>query len=731
MVLLRTFAFLLFLLCATGAFSQIHDEGFCYQQYIPPHNGFPQAICRRPIGGNPTFRDVFIRNALTCCRRRAAAGWGDDSSCKPCSAIRGFLSPWGDWSRCSKSCGRGEQRRIRYCSNGVCAGVRGRRQSETRTCVWKTCCPDDGNWASWSHWSDCSESCGDGLQYRTRTCSNPSPRCGGDPCSGFPRQMQRCQIGPCAKWSSWVTSGVCSVTCGIGTMMRSRFCYSPMGDECEGESIDFYPCSVGSCVVDGKWCSWSSWSTCTTTCNHSIGTRKRSRSCACPAPENEGRECSGSDGDVEQCLSKTLCPIDGDWSLWSSWSSCSSERCSLQPGTRSRSRACDNPMPKYGGQKCRGKSEVKQECLNLESCQVEGVYGQWSAWSPCTSSCGSCGIKLRTRKCIHMVEAPNTEIIGNPEIFCDSDKELGTESCYTGLCPDGSNPCGSVALPADDKSQENAVIEDNFDMYQRSDQKTGDVAEASTDYSDNSYDYSHGYNYYSGDHNYEVSKYSSYDYDQTHESNGFNVNSEDVVPDSWTRLDLPLDGNIDDNVPVRALESEDDDETPNSDSVNEYEEDDDTMARFEDSVSSGEGPDSPLEILHEDQIAGCNEMNNLKGKKLSRAKGCCEVLAHGMNNSDVYSPERLEECFTLHFQAAVDHADSMYDADQLYDNDILTGRGVQRNTCIYEKNERFLQTICCLMKDCNTWKNGRLRYQCKVCRGLDSCQSCLHLLISG
>ena len=50
-------------------------------------------------------------------------------------------------------------------------------------------CTQHGNWSEWSPWSACLPSCGKGLQYRTRTCSNPVPMFNGLPCQGINREV--------------------------------------------------------------------------------------------------------------------------------------------------------------------------------------------------------------------------------------------------------------------------------------------------------------------------------------------------------------------------------------------------------------------------------------------------------------------------------------------------------------------------------------------------------------
>ena len=46
-------------------------------------------------------------------------------------------------------------------------------------------------------WADCSATCGSGTQTRTRTCDNPQPSVGGDPCYGKSSETQSCSAASC------------------------------------------------------------------------------------------------------------------------------------------------------------------------------------------------------------------------------------------------------------------------------------------------------------------------------------------------------------------------------------------------------------------------------------------------------------------------------------------------------------------------------------------------------
>ncbi|XP_028257428.1 A disintegrin and metalloproteinase with thrombospondin motifs 7 [Parambassis ranga] len=55
----------------------------------------------------------------------------------------------------------------------------------------------NGGWASWSQWSDCSRTCGAGIQSAERECDNPVPKHRGKYCLGERRRYKVCHTAPC------------------------------------------------------------------------------------------------------------------------------------------------------------------------------------------------------------------------------------------------------------------------------------------------------------------------------------------------------------------------------------------------------------------------------------------------------------------------------------------------------------------------------------------------------
>uniref|UniRef100_A0A8C2VRJ2 Hemicentin-1 n=1 Tax=Chinchilla lanigera TaxID=34839 RepID=A0A8C2VRJ2_CHILA len=256
------------------------------------------------------------------------------------------------------------------------------------TAKWFHLCVVDGRWSEWSLWEECTKSCGRGNRTRTRTCNNPPAQHGGRPCEGNAVEIIMCNVRPCpvhGGWSPWQPWGECSKSCAEGTQMRARLCNNPPpsfgGSYCSGAETQMRVCNERHCPVDGKWSPWGSWSACSVSCGG--GTRQRTRDCSDPVPQYGGSTCEGSDIQIDFCNSDP-CPIHGNWSPWSSWGTCSR---TCNGGQMRRYRTCDNPRPSNGGRACAGPDTQVQRC-NTDMCPVDGGWGNWQSWSHCSVSCG-------------------------------------------------------------------------------------------------------------------------------------------------------------------------------------------------------------------------------------------------------------------------------------------------------------------------------------------------------
>lgn len=57
--------------------------------------------------------------------------------------------------------------------------------------------PGDGGWGEWSSWTDCTKSCGGGVQTRRRQCDSPVPEGEGSYCEGLGTEVIGCNTNHC------------------------------------------------------------------------------------------------------------------------------------------------------------------------------------------------------------------------------------------------------------------------------------------------------------------------------------------------------------------------------------------------------------------------------------------------------------------------------------------------------------------------------------------------------
>ncbi|XP_023256793.1 properdin [Seriola lalandi dorsalis] len=344
---------------------------------------------------NPDFRLQMEPCNSSCCD---AKGWGS----------------WLPWSACPCGTVGGVRKTTRVCSSPQCPLSCTGPSKREEECPPRTC-PVHGGWSSWSSWSQCSGSCIDDQhsdvtppsKVRYHSCTNPAPSNDTDPpgnhCPGDYFQKEDCSDLPnCpvdGNWGEWSPAGPCSTSCGEGLMLSIRICNSPApkhgGRLCEGSNTQTSICR-SPCPVDGFWTGWSSWSDCPSSCisNNQAPPRSRRRSCSNPAPSSvpPGKPCQGETHQTGKCNHLPHCPVDGGWGSWSPYTPCS-VTCGV--GLRVSVRKCDSPASEHGGLQCPGEGRRTIICTTNVHCPVDGVWSPWSSWTPCKSLYGNKNITCR------------------------------------------------------------------------------------------------------------------------------------------------------------------------------------------------------------------------------------------------------------------------------------------------------------------------------------------------
>ena len=63
----------------------------------------------------------------------------------------------------------------------------------------------DGGWSAYGKYGQCTKKCGGGVKIRSRTCTNPKPAHGGEPCTGKSEETASCNTKQCPGESSFLS----------------------------------------------------------------------------------------------------------------------------------------------------------------------------------------------------------------------------------------------------------------------------------------------------------------------------------------------------------------------------------------------------------------------------------------------------------------------------------------------------------------------------------------------
>eukprot|EP01060_Flectonema_neradi_P036122 TRINITY_DN686_c0_g2_i1.p1 TRINITY_DN686_c0_g2~~TRINITY_DN686_c0_g2_i1.p1 ORF type:complete len:1182 (+),score=191.16 TRINITY_DN686_c0_g2_i1:60-3605(+) len=141
-------------------------------------------------------------------------------------------------------------------------------------------CVYDCEMSEWGPWSQCTNECGGGRQYRERLIIR-DPVNGGYQCNTTAEEVS-CNIHHCpsdcvfSDWSSW---SECSISCGGGSRRRYRDILQHnqgSGSPCPAELVETEPCNLHSCGADCSVTSWSNWGPCSVVCEGGLRRRQRS-----------------------------------------------------------------------------------------------------------------------------------------------------------------------------------------------------------------------------------------------------------------------------------------------------------------------------------------------------------------------------------------------------------------------------------------------------------------------
>ncbi|XP_062371648.1 thrombospondin type-1 domain-containing protein 4 [Sardina pilchardus] len=298
-------------------------------------------------------------------------------------------------------------------------------------------------------WSECSRTCGLGLQHRQVLCRQSQGRHGNitsivtvetQQCghTEMPETSVPCQLQICSEWHIRTDWTECSVPCGVGQRRREVVCVSSLGDVDDDDQCNLamkppqlQNCDMGPCARSWYFSSWSH------RCSADCGVGWRSRSVVCVDGAVSALPLDGCEGERPAQLSACdlgSCQHRVEW-YTGPWGQCSSE---CGNGTQSRGVLCVVQSA--------GQLEVTSgsNCSHLprppdtQPCRLSTCGAQWylTDWSSCSRSCAG-GYRVREVRCLNDVMAPSDGC--DPGLAPESREDCNTQPCQPdrdGWCRD-------------------------------------------------------------------------------------------------------------------------------------------------------------------------------------------------------------------------------------------------------------------------------------------------------
>uniref|UniRef100_UPI0037E8F759 A disintegrin and metalloproteinase with thrombospondin motifs 20 n=1 Tax=Semicossyphus pulcher TaxID=241346 RepID=UPI0037E8F759 len=374
----------------------------------------PWGACSSTCAGGFQRRVVVCQDAdgrsNSYCDERVKPAESKGCDSGPCP-----LWNYGVWGECTQTCGGGRRTRLVVCQrpngqrlNDYNCDVLD-KPPDMEQCNLQPC-PGSASWHR-RPWKPCSVSCGRGTKQREINCVYQNQtKIEDEHCSHLPRPrtQKACRARGCPSWKANKWSE-CSVSCGVGVQNRDVYCRLKGTGRVRQDLCDAHqrppvvrPCQTAECThytwVAGEW----------EECNATCGEGMRSRKVGCMGPgvtPAQDDYCEPS----SQPPSRRPCKGAPCHYMWISgeWSQCSAScgvgyqqrivSCSILPSSQalhpyaaalssSASTHCSEPHPP-GTRPC-----LLRDCPHT-------TYWKVGPWSKCSQTCGA-GVMERRVECV-------------------------------------------------------------------------------------------------------------------------------------------------------------------------------------------------------------------------------------------------------------------------------------------------------------------------------------------